>query len=178
MVSSIVIYQSQFDIKYIRHQLFVHTQLSGKTVLFLTIQFNISHLFAHSLDDKQFYLTPGPKPIRIREDLGATAMRGTQLSPKAPEQKRLQSDSLLSYQKTRLKWALPLWRDAICVFYGHRRLGCSLKVNVIARLEFELAYNNVAIQYVSQYATRTSCEINVDEWNMLQFLDRKGNILL
>ena len=32
-------------------------QLDDQTALFLTIQFNASHLFAHSLDVKQFYLT-------------------------------------------------------------------------------------------------------------------------
>ena len=31
----------------------------------------------------------------------------------------------------------------------------SLKVNVIERLEFELAYYNVAVQHVSYYITRT-----------------------
>ena len=31
--------------------------------------------------------------------------------------------------------------------------GISLKVNVIARLKFDLAYYNVAVQYVSHYAT-------------------------
>ena len=38
-------------------QSFVYTQLNGQTVLFLTIQFSISYLFAHSLNVKQFYLT-------------------------------------------------------------------------------------------------------------------------
>ena len=33
------------------------TQLIGQIVLFLTIQFNISYLFVHSLNVKQFYLT-------------------------------------------------------------------------------------------------------------------------
>ena len=31
-----------------------------------------------------------------------------------------------------------------------------MKVNKIARLEFELAYDNVAVQYVCHSATRTS----------------------
>ena len=33
--------------------------------------------------------------------------------------------------------------------------GISPKVNVIARLEFELAYYDVVVQYVSHYATTT-----------------------
>ena len=41
----------------IQHQLFVCTQLNNQTVLFLTIQFSISHLFADSLNIKQFCLT-------------------------------------------------------------------------------------------------------------------------
>ena len=49
---------------------FVCTQLNDQTVLFQTIQFSISHSFAHSLNVKRFYLThrnlsgaitPGPK---------------------------------------------------------------------------------------------------------------------
>ena len=38
-------------------QSFVYTQFNGQKVLFLTIQFNLSHLFAYSLNVKQFYLT-------------------------------------------------------------------------------------------------------------------------
>ena len=35
-----------------KHQLFVYSQLNDQTLLFLKIQFNIRHLFAHSLNDK------------------------------------------------------------------------------------------------------------------------------
>ena len=48
----------------IKHRLFVYSQLNAKTVLFQTIQMNISYLFVlslnvqvHILDIKQFYLT-------------------------------------------------------------------------------------------------------------------------
>ena len=41
----------------IKYQSFVYTQLNDQTVLFLTIQFGISHLFAHNLNVNQFYLT-------------------------------------------------------------------------------------------------------------------------
>ena len=41
----------------IKHPSFVYTQLNDQTVLFQTIQFSISHLFALSLDIQQFYLT-------------------------------------------------------------------------------------------------------------------------
>ena len=40
-----------------KHQSFVYTQLNDQTILFLTIQFSVSDLFALSLDVKQFYLT-------------------------------------------------------------------------------------------------------------------------
>ena len=43
----------------IKHQSFVYTQLNDQTFLFLTIQFNTSHLFSHSLNVKQSYLTHG-----------------------------------------------------------------------------------------------------------------------
>ena len=54
--SSLYIYNKYNSIK---HQSFVYTQLNDQTVLFLTIQFSISHLFAHSLNVKQFYLAHG-----------------------------------------------------------------------------------------------------------------------
>ena len=41
----------------ITHQSFVYTLLKDQTLLFLTILFSISHLFALSLNAKQFYLT-------------------------------------------------------------------------------------------------------------------------
>ena len=41
----------------IKQQSFVYTQLNGQRVLFLPIWFNVSHLFAHSLNVKHFYLT-------------------------------------------------------------------------------------------------------------------------
>ena len=43
----------------IKHQSFVYRRLDGQIVLFLTIQFRISHLFALSLNVKQFFLTHG-----------------------------------------------------------------------------------------------------------------------
>ena len=40
-----------------KHKSFVYTQLNDQTVLFLTIQFGISHLFGYILNFKQVYLT-------------------------------------------------------------------------------------------------------------------------
>ena len=48
MVTSIAIYHKQFN----KHQSFVNAQLNDQTILFQTIQFCISHLFAHSLNVK------------------------------------------------------------------------------------------------------------------------------
>ena len=43
--------------KLIKHQFCVYTQLNDQVVLFQTIQFSVSHLFALSLSIKYFYLT-------------------------------------------------------------------------------------------------------------------------
>ena len=40
-----------------KDQSFVYTQLNDQKVLFLTIQFSLSHLFVLSLNTKQFDLT-------------------------------------------------------------------------------------------------------------------------
>ena len=42
--------------KSIKYQSFVYTQLNDQTILFETIQFIIGHLFAVSINAKQFYL--------------------------------------------------------------------------------------------------------------------------
>ena len=49
--------RSQYCYVSLTIQLNSHLFTSGQTVLYLKIQFNISHLFAHSLNIKQFYLT-------------------------------------------------------------------------------------------------------------------------
>ena len=48
----------------IKHQSFVYTQLHDQTVQFKLVQFSISHLFALSLNVKQFYLTHKLDPVR------------------------------------------------------------------------------------------------------------------
>ena len=50
----------------IKHQSLVQTQLNDQTVIksFWTSQFNISHLFSLSLNDKQFYLIHRQEPFR------------------------------------------------------------------------------------------------------------------
>ena len=59
-------------------------QVKCKTVLFLTIQFSIIHLFTFSLNVRQFYLTHKQvQLLRVRVNLGAMTMKGYSAFPKA-----------------------------------------------------------------------------------------------
>ena len=65
----------------IKHQSFIYTQLKDQTVLFQLIQSSISHVFAFSLNVKQFYLTHRQNCIRCyhsgtRVNQGGIAMKG------------------------------------------------------------------------------------------------------
>ena len=60
MFLTIAMYHKQFN----KTSVFVYTQLNDQIVLFLIIQFHISHLFAFSLNVKQFYLTYRLDPIK------------------------------------------------------------------------------------------------------------------
>ena len=69
----------------IKHQSFIYSQLNDETVLFLTIQFSISHFFALSLFVKQFYLTYRYDPIRCHHSEWSWEWwqwKGTPHSPK------------------------------------------------------------------------------------------------
>ena len=60
-----ILFSYSMYIKYVICKLiFLYTQLKDKTVLFLIIQFSISHLFALYLNVQQFYLTHRLDPIR------------------------------------------------------------------------------------------------------------------
>ena len=67
---------------------FAYTQLNDQTVLFLTISYNISHLFAlfkcqTVLFDPQ--IEPYQvQPLRVRVGLGAMQIKRYSASPKAP----------------------------------------------------------------------------------------------
>ena len=68
---------------------FSYPQIIDLTDLFQTIQFSISHLFALSLNVKQFYLTPSiglfqVLPLHVRMDLRAMATKSSSTFPKAP----------------------------------------------------------------------------------------------
>ena len=60
----------------------LNTQFNDQTVLFQTIQFCISDLFALILNVKQFYLTFQVLPLWASVDLGVMAMKGALHSPK------------------------------------------------------------------------------------------------
>ena len=71
----------------IKHQSFVYTQLNDQSVLFQTIQFSISHLFALGFKVKQFYLIHSNYqvlPLRARVDQGTIAMKVYSALPKDP----------------------------------------------------------------------------------------------
>ncbi len=72
----------------IKYQSFVNTQLNDQTVLFLTIQFNRSHLFALSLCQTVLFdpliISYQMLPLQVRVDLGAMAMKEYSAFPKAP----------------------------------------------------------------------------------------------
>ena len=72
-------------------QLFFYTQLNDPTVLFLTIQFRISHLFADRFKLYQVL------HLQTRVDLGAMAKKRYSIFPRAPLTGSLQSDCLMSY---------------------------------------------------------------------------------
>ena len=107
----------------IEYQLLVYTQLNSQTVLFVRIQFSISHLFAFSLSVKRFYLIQRWDPIRCYNP----NQRGPGNNGKERVLHILQSssvtgaspsDCLISYQDTSWVRVLPECRDAVGVFYS------------------------------------------------------------
>ena len=103
----------------IKHQLFVCTQLNDQTVLFLTIQFSINHLFIHSLMSK-FYLTlsgattPGQSgPMSNGNEEVLCFPQSFSIIRASP------SDYLVSYPGHSLRdGVLFLYRDAVGLFYS------------------------------------------------------------
>ena len=64
----------------IKYQSFVYKQLSDETVLFLAIQFSISHLFTLSLNVKQFYFIHryGPDQVLPLRDYNGPRINGNE----------------------------------------------------------------------------------------------------
>ena len=73
-------------------------QLSDQTVLFLTIQLGIRHLFSQSLNVKQFYLIHTYDPIRV--DLGVMTIKRYSIFPQSIRTGALSSDDFLVKNQT------------------------------------------------------------------------------
>ena len=127
----------------IKHQSFVYTQLNDQTVLFLTTQFNISHLFALNLNVKQFYLTHWYNPIRCYHCRSEWIWeqwqwRGTLHSPKLQHYWSLTIRLFNAISRTFIWEVLPLCRDAVRVLYSPKWLGF-----VITRPNWKLYFHTV-----------------------------------
>ena len=92
-------------------------QLNDQAVLFLTIQFSLSYLFALILNIKQFDLTYQLLPLQVRVDLGTMAMKGYSTFSKTSNTGASQSDCLMSYLGNSLGEVLPINRDTVYIFY-------------------------------------------------------------
>ena len=112
----------------IKHQSFAYIQLNDQTVLFQTIQFSISHLFALSLNVKQFYLTHRQDyqvlPLQARVDLRVMAIKGYSTFTQTPALLEPHHQIVQCHiQHTCWGSILPLCRDAVSVFYSPSQLG-------------------------------------------------------
>ena len=108
----------------IQHQSFVYTQLNDKTVLFQTIQFSISHLFALSLNVKQFYLTHRyNNPIRWYQSRPEWQWRGTLHSQMFQNYWSLTIRLFNIISRTLVGGELAFGRDAVGIFYSPSWMG-------------------------------------------------------
>ena len=97
----------QFD----RH---LFTQLSGQRVLFLTLQFNINHLLAHSLNVKQLCLINRWEPITPGQSgLGNNGNKRVLHIPQSFRIGASSWDCIVSYPEHILVGLLHLCRDAV-----------------------------------------------------------------
>ena len=82
----------------IKHHSFVYAQLNDQTHLFLTIQSSISHLFALTLNVKQFYLTLSCAITPDQRGPGSDGNEEVLCIPQNPSITRASpSDCLVSY---------------------------------------------------------------------------------
>ena len=125
MAPSILMYHQNS----IKHHSFVYIQLNDKTVLFLTIQFSISHLFAQCLNVKQFYLTHWYDPSRCYHSSPEWAWeqsqwRTTMQSPNLQDWSlSIRGFNVIS--RTLIGGVLPLYKDTVGVLCSPSRLGYS-----------------------------------------------------
>ena len=94
------------------------TRVNDPTVLFLTIQFSRSHLFAHCFNIKQFYLTHREEPSNnnpARVNPGMFAVKGYSIFPRDSQTVTSPSDNLMSYQGHSLRIFTPPQRCSRCI---------------------------------------------------------------
>ena len=75
----------------------ISPQLNDQTILFLTIQFNISHFLGHSLNVKQFYRTLSGANTLSQNGPGSNGNEGVFHIPQSSMTEASPSDSLVSY---------------------------------------------------------------------------------
>ena len=130
------------------------TQLNVKTVLFQTIQFSIYTVcffsFTHNLMEKQLILNNsvlrnnslvlfdpyiGPYqvlPLWFMMDLGAMAMKGYSAFPIAPVLLEPHYQIVHCHIRTLVGEVLPLFREAVGVFYSPSQLADLLILRILA----------------------------------------------
>ena len=100
----------------IKYKLFVNTQLNDRIVLFLTIQFSISHYFGESLNFKQFYLTLTGATTSDQSERGSNGDEMVCRIPQSSTTGVSSSDSFVSYPGHSLGRSLtPLRRCSRCI---------------------------------------------------------------
>ena len=105
----------------IKHRSFVYTLLNVQKILFQTIQFSASPLFALSLNGKIVLFDPliGPylvQSLQTRVDLGAMAMKGYPNSPNLQHYWSLPARLFCVISRTLVEGRLPLCRDTVSIF--------------------------------------------------------------
>ena len=87
------------------HQSFVYTQLTDQTVLFLTIQFNLTHLFAHWISNSSIWPKDRTLTRATTPGLSRPGNDGNKRVLRIPQNSSITgaspSYSLMSYQDTR-----------------------------------------------------------------------------
>ena len=85
----------------IKYQLFVYTQLNDQTALYLTIQFNINHLFAHCLNVSSIWTIDGTQSGATTPDQSEPRSNGIEGVIRIPQISRPE-EGLVSYPENSL----------------------------------------------------------------------------
>ena len=122
----------------VKHQSFVYTQLNDQTDLFQTIQFGICHLFALSLNVKQFYSTHRYSTLSdvTNPDQSGPGSDGNEGVLCIPQCSGITGSSpfdyLVPYPGHSFGGILSLCRDAVYVFCSHSWLD---QLHLMVRLQ-------------------------------------------